>query len=504
MLQPGLGRTKPKTPQACQWEPSMNEQSTARVDAELRALLADPAPAAGSQPLQLTVWPIRVAVAVADALQLVALGVATQAFFPNASTTVGPGTALSLGLIAASLAVAIRRACREGQEQPLDRPGLEAARGAFAVTVALVVVVTSWWVMSRDAVATPEVFGWLTSWMIASAVAAAGLRHAAARRAASVTQGRRIVLVGAPQHTEALGRALAQATDGRVVGRIDDREPGGLGRLAAMIARCGADEVALTMSGPDMPARVAAVCELFADQTVRVRLALEAASLPYRRRSQAQVGRFVLFDLLTDPYGEFGGAAKRAIDLVLGVLAILCLSPVLAAAALAIRLESPGPILFRQWRFGMGSRPILVFKFRSMRTDACDASGERRTTARDPRVTRVGRFLRRTSFDELPQLLNVLRGEMSLVGPRPHPLHMRVGGGYYFEVVERYRVRHAVKPGITGWAQVNGARGEVDTLEKARRRVELDLWYIENWSLALDLRILLRTALGGFFTLQAD
>jgi lipopolysaccharide/colanic/teichoic acid biosynthesis glycosyltransferase len=161
-------------------------------------------------------------------------------------------------------------------------------------------------------------------------------------------------------------------------------------------------------------------------------------------------------------------------------------------------------VLFRQWRFGLGNRPIFVLKFRTMRIEGCDATGERRTVARDSRVTRVGRFLRRTSIDELPQLINVLRGEMSLVGPRPHPLHMRVGDSYYFDAVSRYRVRHLVKPGITGWAQINGSRGEVDTLEKARRRVELDLWYLQNWSLVLDFRILLSTALGRFGTWHAD
>jgi Undecaprenyl-phosphate glucose phosphotransferase len=424
------------------------------------------------------------------------------ALFPDISAVIGAPATLGIGVTAAGLAVALRRACREGPEQPLDRT---ATRAAIAVAVAIATVVTLWWVTSRDERVTPDVVGWVLTWIIASAAASVGLRHAAARRAASVTQGRRVVLVGATEQAEALARAMAQAPQpgGRVVGRIDDRDAGWPERLAAIFEHGGADEVVLTMSGSELQTRVATVCEIIADQTVRVRLAVEAASLPWRG-SQVSVGRFVLFDLLTEPHGGLGGAAKRVIDVILGGIAILCLAPVLALAALAIRLESPGPVLFRQWRFGNKSRPILVFKFRTMRTDACDATGERRTTASDPRVTRVGRILRRTSMDELPQLLNVLRGEMSLVGPRPHPLHMRVGGGFYFEMVERYRLRHAVKPGITGWAQVNGARGEVDTLEKARRRVELDLWYIENWSLALDLRILLRTALGGFATLKAD
>jgi exopolysaccharide biosynthesis polyprenyl glycosylphosphotransferase len=212
----------------------------------------------------------------------------------------------------------------------------------------------------------------------------------------------------------------------------------------------------------------------------------------------------MLVDLVVRPQAGWRAAAKRASDVTGAFIALLLLAPVMLAAALAIRVETPGPVLFRQWRFGAGSRPIQVLKFRTMRADLCDVTGAARTTRQDHRVTRVGRFLRRTSIDELPQLLNVLRGDMSLVGPRPHPLHMRVGSVYYFEAVEWYRARHRVRPGITGWAQVNGSRGEVDTLEKARRRVELDLWYLANWSLSLDLLVILRTVFGGFRSPSAD
>jgi exopolysaccharide biosynthesis polyprenyl glycosylphosphotransferase len=216
------------------------------------------------------------------------------------------------------------------------------------------------------------------------------------------------------------------------------------------------------------------------------------------------VGNYALFDIACDPLSGGPGTAKRAIDIVISLAAILALAPAFALVALAIKLEDAGPVIFRQKRFGLGGRPITVYKFRTMRSEQCDATGEQRTLAQDPRVTRLGRILRRTSIDELPQLLSVLRGDMSLVGPRPHPLHMRVAGTYYHEAVRHYRARHVVRPGITGWAQVNGSRGEIDTLEKARRRVELDLWYLEHWSLVLDLRILVRTALGGFLSRGAD
>ncbi len=188
---------------------------------------------------------------------------------------------------------------------------------------------------------------------------------------------------------------------------------------------------------------------------------------------------------------------KRVADLVLAATALALLSPLLLLAAIAVKLDSPGPVFFRQERFGFNNRRFEMLKFRTMRVADCDPSGARRTVRNDPRVTRVGRFLRRSSIDELPQLWNVLTGDMSIVGPRAHPIEMKIGDRYYHEVVEGYFARHRVRPGITGWAQVHGLRGEVDTLEKARARVAFDLHYVENWSLLLDLRILLLTVLRG-------
>jgi putative colanic acid biosynthesis UDP-glucose lipid carrier transferase len=168
--------------------------------------------------------------------------------------------------------------------------------------------------------------------------------------------------------------------------------------------------------------------------------------------------------------------------------------------ALAVKLTSKGPVLFRQKRYGLNNELIEILKFRTMHVAACDDGrgpheGFRQATRGDPRVTPVGRLLRRTSLDELPQFLNVLRGDMSVVGPRPHAVahHER-----FAPLIDSYIARHRVKPGITGWAQVHGLRGETDTVEKMERRLEHDLYYIENWSLSLDLRIILRTLLVGF------
>jgi lipopolysaccharide/colanic/teichoic acid biosynthesis glycosyltransferase len=171
------------------------------------------------------------------------------------------------------------------------------------------------------------------------------------------------------------------------------------------------------------------------------------------------------------------------------------LAPVMAVVALAIKFESKGSVIFRQKRFGFNNELIEIYKFRSMYTDRADVEAAKLVTKNDSRVTKVGRFIRKSSLDELPQLFNVLKGNLSLVGPRPHPTKAKAGEALYEHVVDSYFARHKVKPGITGWAQINGWRGETDTAEKIERRVEHDLYYIDNWSLTLDLYILARTPL---------
>jgi Undecaprenyl-phosphate glucose phosphotransferase len=193
------------------------------------------------------------------------------------------------------------------------------------------------------------------------------------------------------------------------------------------------------------------------------------------------------------PISGWSFVAKRAIDVTIASLTLIALMPFFAVIAVLIKLDSHGPVLFQQPRLGFNNNIFSIYKFRTMRMDALDANAERLVTRRDDRVTRIGRFLRRTSIDELPQLWNVIFGDMSLVGPRPHALRAKAADKLYGEAVAEYAARHRVKPGITGWAQVSGWRGETDTIEKIRRRVEHDLYYIENWSLALDLRILAQT-----------
>ena len=188
-------------------------------------------------------------------------------------------------------------------------------------------------------------------------------------------------------------------------------------------------------------------------------------------------------------------AAKRGIDIVVSLLTLAAHSPLLLLVAIAIKLDSPGPVLFRQQRIGLHGRPFEMLKFRTMQhRPPTDAAGRlRQTCPHDPRVTRVGALLRHTSFDELPQLWNVLRGEMSLVGPRPHAPGTCAGGTPFEQVTERYAQRHRVRPGMTGLAQVRGWRGQTDTEEKLLRRLDSDLEYIATWSLWLDCVILART-----------
>ena len=212
----------------------------------------------------------------------------------------------------------------------------------------------------------------------------------------------------------------------------------------------------------------------------------------------SHIGGHTFLNVIDRPLRDWRWIAKSVEDRLLGALILMLIAPIMLAIALLIKLDSPGPVLFRQRRYGFNNQLIEVLKFRTMYQEMSDNNAERLTQRNDPRITRVGAFLRRTSLDELPQFLNVLRGDMSIVGPRPHALSAKAGALLYQEAVKYYDARHRMKPGITGWAQVNGWRGETDTLEQIRKRVEHDLFYIEHWSVTLDLQIIARTIFGGF------
>lgn len=209
------------------------------------------------------------------------------------------------------------------------------------------------------------------------------------------------------------------------------------------------------------------------------------------------LGRFGDAETLVVSHGPLSlrsRAQKRALDLAITVPLLIMLSPMLVLVAIAIKLESPGPIFFKQSRIGRSNSVFSILKFRSMRTELCDAAGNRSVSRDDDRITRVGAFIRRTSIDELPQLINVLRGDMSLVGPRPHALGSLAGDKLFWEVDEQYWVRHALKPGITGLAQIRGYRGATLQREDLEKRLRADLEYVNGWSLWLDIVILFATA----------
>jgi putative colanic acid biosynthesis UDP-glucose lipid carrier transferase len=201
------------------------------------------------------------------------------------------------------------------------------------------------------------------------------------------------------------------------------------------------------------------------------------------------VGGMPVIAICETPFMGLNSMIKRTSDIVLASLILLSLAPLMLAIAVAVRMESPGPVIFRQRRYGLYGEEIIVYKFRSMKVME---NGAAIVQARkdDDRVTRIGRFLRRTSLDELPQFVNVLQGRMSIVGPRPHAV---AHNEQYRKLIKGYMLRHKVKPGITGWAQVNGLRGETATLDKMEARIQYDLDYLRNWSLWLDLWIVLKT-----------
>jgi exopolysaccharide biosynthesis polyprenyl glycosylphosphotransferase len=227
---------------------------------------------------------------------------------------------------------------------------------------------------------------------------------------------------------------------------------------------------------------------------VDIRLAAHSNKLRFRPRAYSYIGAVPMFDMVDKPITDWDVVMKWLFDKIVGGAILTLASPLMLITALAIKLDSRGPVFFKQKRYGFNNELIEVYKFRSMYVDQCDATASKLVQKGDPRVTRVGAFIRKTSIDELPQLINVVfKGNLSLVGPRPHAVHAKAENRLYDEAVDGYFARHRVKPGITGWAQISGWRGETDTHEKIQRRVEHDLYYIENWSVLFDLFILAKT-----------
>ena len=321
---------------------------------------------------------------------------------------------------------------------------------------------------------------------------------------------RRTIVVGSDQSGERLIEALNAQDDSDIdiLGVFDDRNDSRaletcagsakLGKVDDIIEFARRTRIDLVLFALPISAetRILEMLKKLWVLPVDIRLSAHTNKLRFRPRAYSYLGKVPTLDVFEPPITDWDLVMKWLFDHVVGAIILLMVSPLMALVALAVKLDSPGPVLFHQKRFGFNNERIDVFKFRSLYHHQADPTASKVVTRNDPRVTRVGRFIRKTSLDELPQLFNVVfKNNLSLVGPRPHAVLGKLQSRLFDEAVDGYFARHRVKPGITGWAQINGWRGEVDSEEKIQKRVEFDLYYIENWSVLFDLYILLKTPL---------
>jgi Undecaprenyl-phosphate glucose phosphotransferase len=394
------------------------------------------------------------------------------------------------------------------------RDGLKIAAGWTLVFVAALAVV--FFLKLDGAFSRVWLLGWyalglalLACERLALSVAVRALTH----------QGkldRRTVIVGGGALADPVLRELAAQDDGdlRILGvfddRTDDRSPdvvagypklGTVDDLVEFARHTRIDLVIFTLP-ISAETRLLQMLRKLWVLPIDIRLAAHTHKLRFRPRSYSYIGSVPVIDVFDKPLADWDVLVKNAFDKIVGAICLILLAPAMAAIALAVKLDSRGPVLFKQMRHGFNNEKIEVYKFRSMYVDQLDYAAAKQVTRGDPRVTRVGRFIRKTSLDELPQLFNVVfKGNLSLVGPRPHAIVSYAANHLYDEVVDGYFARHRVKPGLTGWAQINGWRGETDTPEKIQKRVECDLYYIENWSILLDIYIM---ALTPFALIKAE
>ena len=336
-------------------------------------------------------------------------------------------------------------------------------------------------------------------------------RQIVTRHAARPESRRTVVVVGAGALGVKVARALQDATrgveflgyfDDRTDGRLDDEARsqvlGNLSQVGTFAATRGIREVYITLPLGSQP-RIVELLDQLQGTTASLFFVPDVFGISIIQGRLQDMNGVPVVGICETPFTGTNLLVKRLSDLVIASIIVVLISPLLAAIAIGVKLSSPGPVIFKQRRNGLDGDEIVVYKFRSMTTQD-DGQVVVQATRNDPRITRFGAFLRSTSLDELPQFLNVLQGTMSIVGPRPHAV---THNDAYRQIIKAYMVRHKVKPGITGWAQINGQRGETDTIEKMRTRVEYDLEYLRNWSLGLDLRIIAGTIRVLFFDRHA-
>ncbi|WP_380879030.1 hypothetical protein ACFB49_19940 [Sphingomonas sp. DBB INV C78] len=401
------------------------------------------------------------------------------------------------------------RLSRDAYTSPMARGGEAHQGGVLDYVIASVLVVATIWQLGMlDKFSRGVIFYYVATVLTLLYLSTYALRWAIGRLVSAGYIGQRIIIYGADEHVSQRALTLldvAQLPYLSIVGVADGRQTrveidrtggvpflGGLDAVVDLARRGEVDQVLIALpkiTQERLDEILADLAEVSIDICLIPRESVELTT----QYDMKFIGTVPILALWQRPIRDWHGILKAVEDRGLALAGVIFLSPLLILTALAIKLTSPGPILFVQRRFGFNNVEIEVLKFRSMYVDKGDATGAARTTRHDDRVTPVGRLIRRLSIDELPQLFNVLRGDMSLVGPRPHATHMKVGDAYYFDAVKGYAARHRVKPGITGLAQVRGLRGEINTIERARKRVEYDRYYIDNWSLSLDFRIIFET-----------
>ncbi|MEO8837006.1 MAG: undecaprenyl-phosphate glucose phosphotransferase [Caldimonas sp.] len=352
------------------------------------------------------------------------------------------------------------------------------------------------------ALVTP-VLQWIATW-IGRTISNHHAALPSSRRTAVIVGGSAlgVKVARALQEGESLSVDFIGYFDDRTDGRLDPAAKAGvlgtLADVAAYTSAHGVREVYITLPLGSQP-RIVALLEQLQGTTASLFFVPDVFGISIIQGRLQDMNGVPVVGICETPFTGTNELVKRLSDVVLSSLIVVLISPLLVAIAIGIKLSSPGPVIFKQRRNGLDGEEIVVYKFRSM-TTVDDGPVVRQATRNDPRITPFGSLLRRTSMDELPQFFNVLQGSMSIVGPRPHAV---THNAEYRQIIKAYMVRHKVKPGITGWAQVNGQRGETDTIEKMRTRVEYDLEYLRNWSLGLDLRIIVSTVRLLFFDRHA-
>lgn len=384
--------------------------------------------------------------------------------------------------------------------------GLPRSLRAWASTIVFLTTIT---IILRARVVAPT--AWMTTWLVTGCLfltmSRATIATIAQRARATGYFDRRSAIIGTVDLTQSLANYLTghawltisiagtysddveTLEDGSTA---DNAMTGGLQDLVSDIRQGRIDQVFVALPSFETQ-RISTIVDALKRTPVRVRCSFDPLQPVSQRHPLVMLGEMPLITTSDRPLLGLDRIVKSLSDRVFGLLALLLAAPLMAAIALAIRIEGGGPILFRQVREGYNCRPFTIWKFRTMRWDTTPSADIVQASRRDPRVTRLGTFLRCSSLDELPQLFNVVAGQMSLIGPRPHAPGTRAGAKAFADVDEDYAARHRVKPGITGWAQVCGLRGQTDTEEKLVKRLAHDLHYIENWSIGFDMYILLRT-----------